>query len=162
MRQETLNTSRENHLDTLPAVGKYLTMGPRCRAGIDCPCSKFKVFTSTFSSSRDDCGWDRMEFVVEPILKAKQKFSCVCEGVNEAGFLCGSCRFEISIVQKFANSKKIRQLLMLRWMTMKLEKEVVMNYEDQPQVPASYFGEQRKAKREKVQFLGMFWVRFQL
>lgn len=44
-----------------PAVGKYLTMGPRDNAGRDCPCNNSKSLTSAFSSKRDDCGWDRME-----------------------------------------------------------------------------------------------------
>lgn len=41
-----------------PAVGKNLTMGPRCKAGSDWPCNKFKHFTNAFSSWRDDCGWE--------------------------------------------------------------------------------------------------------
>jgi hypothetical protein len=45
-----------------PAVGKYLTIGPRDKAGSDCPCNKLKSLTSVFSSWRDDCEWDRMEF----------------------------------------------------------------------------------------------------
>lgn len=53
-----------------PAVGKYLTIGPRCKVGRLWPCNKLKSFTSVFSSWRDDCGWDRMEkfwLISEPI-----------------------------------------------------------------------------------------------
>lgn len=53
----------ERWMNYEPAVGKYLTMGPRCKAGIDCPCNKFKVFTRAFSSWRDDCGWEIWRFL---------------------------------------------------------------------------------------------------
>lgn len=92
-----------------PAVGKYLTIGPRCKAGIDCPCNKLKFLTSTFSSSRDDCGWDRMEVVVEPILKAELKvcvFLCVFVNEYEAGFFLS--RF-LKTLQNLKNLKTLQK-----------------------------------------------------
>lgn len=52
------------HLDYKPAVGKYLTIGPRAKAGSDCPCNKLKSLTSAFSSCRDDCGWEKWIFLI--------------------------------------------------------------------------------------------------